>query len=69
MNDKKFFIHYFFILNMEKEVIGHLNQLIKSLEDSVAKLEIAHDKKDSAEFDKIKKFMTGILAQIQEILQ
>ena len=49
---------------MKKEDISFLKQLIESLEDSELKLEEAYEKKDVAEFNKIKKFMLEIQQQI-----
>jgi len=52
---------------MKKEDIEHLRQLIISLEDSMGKLEIAYEKKDSGSFEKLKKFIINLQMQILEI--
>ena len=54
---------------MEKEDIAVLSQLIKTLEDTELKLEEAYSKKNSESFNKSKKFMLGIQAQISKVLK
>ena len=51
----------------EKESIEYLNQLIRTLDESIMKLEIAYEKKDNASFDKLKKFILEIFNRISEI--
>ena len=42
-------------------------KVIKTLDESLIKLEIAYDKKDNASFDKLKKFILEIFNRISEI--
>ena len=53
----------------EKDGLEHLNQLIATLDDSIAKLEDYYEKKDYANFDKMKRFLSKIFAKIGEITQ
>jgi len=53
---------------MKKSDISFLKQLIDSLEESEKKLEDAYNKKDSEEFDRVKKFILKIQKQIEGIL-
>ncbi len=46
-----------------------LNQLIKSLEEADFRLEEAYDRRDSENFEKIKKFMSGVQSKISEIIK
>lgn len=54
---------------MKKEDISFLAQLVESLEDSEKKLEEAYKKQDVDEFNKIKKFMLEMQAQISNTLK
>lgn len=54
---------------MKKEDLPFLNQLIKSLEKSVSKLERAYEKKDYEEFNNVKKFGLKIQKQISEVIK
>lgn len=54
---------------MKKEDISFLNQLVKSLEEAMLKLEKAYGKKDYEEFNKSKKIMLRIQEKIQEMVK
>ncbi len=51
----------------KKESIEYLNQLIKTLDESIAKLEIYYEKKDYENFDRMRRFIVGIFTKIAEI--
>ncbi len=53
---------------MNKEAIPFLNQLVRSLEESEAKLEEAYQKNDSELLTKYKNFILEIQKKIAEIL-
>jgi hypothetical protein len=52
---------------MKKEEIPQLEQIITSLGDAVPRLEQAYEKKDSENFNKIKKFIIQGQRKISEI--
>ena len=53
---------------MQKEgEIEYLNQLIKTLDESIVKLEDYYEQKDYENFDKMRKFISRIFAKISEI--
>jgi len=54
---------------MKKEDAAVLNQLVKSLEEAGSRLEEAYDRKDSENFEKMKKFISGVQSKISEILK
>ena len=51
----------------EKDGLEYLNQLIRTLDESLVKLEDYHDQKDYENFDKMRKFISGIFTKISEI--
>jgi len=51
----------------EKDGLEYLNQLIVTLDESIAKLEDYYEKKDYANFDKMKKFISNIFVKIGEM--
>jgi len=51
----------------EKDGIEYLNQLMKTLDDSIIKLEIFYEKKDYENFDKMRKFISNIFSKISEM--
>ena len=72
--NEKFFIRYLFILIMqkkgkipEKDGLEYLNQLIATLDESLLKLEDYYEKKDYANFDKMRRFISNIFTKIGEI--
>jgi len=54
---------------MKNEEILFLNQLIKSLEEAEKNLEKTYEKRDYENFNKSKKIMLRIQAEISEILK
>lgn len=54
---------------MKKEDLIHLNQLISTLEESVEKLEIYHEKKEGVNFDKTKKLTRNLFEKMSENLK
>jgi len=54
---------------MKKEDIPVLNQLVKSLEESLPRLEEAYSKGDSEKFNASKKFILKIQKQIEETIK
>ncbi len=54
---------------MKKEDIPALNQLVKTLEQLVSKLEDDYKKKDSGSFNDSKKSMLEIQKQISKIIK
>ncbi len=54
---------------MKRGEIEFLNQLINSLEEAEIKLSNAYEKRDSTNFNKIKKFILQIQKRINEILR
>jgi len=54
---------------MKKEEIPFLNQLVKSLEQAVARLEDSYDKKDFESFNANKKLILGLHQRIEEALE
>lgn len=54
---------------IKKEDIPFLNQLVKSLEEALSKLEKSYEKKNYEEFNKSKKFMLKIQKQISEVIK
>lgn len=53
----------------EKDGLEYLNQLIVTLDESIAKLEDYYEQKDYANFDKMRKFISKIFAKIGEMTQ
>jgi len=53
----------------EKDGLEYLNQLIVTLDESIAKLEDYYEAKDYANFDKMKKFISNIFSKIGEMTQ
>lgn len=53
----------------KKDGLEHLNQLIVTLDESIAKLEDYYEKKDYVNFDKMKRFTSNIFVKIGEITQ
>ncbi len=51
----------------EKDGLEHLNQLIATLDESIIKLEDYYEKKDYANFDKMRRFISNIFAKIGEM--
>lgn len=49
--------------------ISFLNQLVKTLEDSFNKLEKAYNKKDSENFNKLKKIVVQTQGKILEVIK
>lgn len=66
---KKFFIEHLPNSLMKKEDLIHLNQLISTLEESVEKLEIYHEKKEGVNFDKTKKLTRNLFEKMSENLK
>jgi len=54
---------------MKKGDIEFLNQLADSLEEGYQKLEEAHKRKDSLNFNKIKKFLIQVQGRISRTIQ
>jgi len=54
---------------MKKEDIAIINQLAESLGEAGSRLEEAYNKKDSANFEKLKKFISSVQAQISQRLK
>ena len=54
---------------LKKEDMPVLNQLIASLEESMYHLEDAYEKKDSENFNKLKKSMTQIQGKISGMIK
>ena len=54
---------------MQKSDISFLKQLVKSLEDAETKLKRAYDRRNTKEFDEIKRFMLRVQKQIKDILK
>jgi len=54
---------------MEKKEVLFLNQLIRSLEEAEKNLEKTYEKRDYENFNKSKKIMLRIQAEISEILK
>jgi hypothetical protein len=48
--------------------ISFLNQFVKTLEDSFNKLEKAYNKKDSENFNKLKKIIVQTQGKISEVI-
>ena len=51
----------------EKDELEYLNQLIVTLDGSIAKLEDYYEGKDYANFDKMRRFISNIFAKIGEM--
>ncbi len=51
----------------EKDGLEYLNQLIVTLDESIAKLEDYYGKKDYVNFDKMKRFISNIFVKIGEM--
>ena len=51
----------------EKDTLEYLNQLIVTLDESIAKLENYYEIKDYANFDKMRRFISNIFAKIGEM--
>ena len=51
----------------EKDGLEYLNQLIVTLDESIAKLEDYYEKKDYVNFDKMRKFISKIFSKIGEM--
>ncbi len=51
----------------EENEVEYLNQLILTLDESMGKLEDFYEKKDYANFDKMRKFLLNIFTKISEI--
>lgn len=52
-----------------KEDVSFLNQLVKSLEEALVKLEESYEKKDYENFNMSKKFILQIQNKISEIIE
>ena len=52
-----------------KEDVSFLNQLVKSLEEALLKLEESYEKKDYENFNMAKKFILQIQNKISEIIE
>jgi len=53
----------------EKDALEYLNQLIVTLDESIAKLEDYYEKKDYVNFDEMKRFTSNIFVKIGEMTQ
>ena len=51
----------------EKDTLEYLNQLIATLDESIAKLEDYYGRKDYANFDKMRRFISNIFTKIGEM--
>ncbi len=51
----------------EKDGLEYLNQLIITLDESIAKLEDYYEGKDYTNFDKMKRFISNIFTKIGEM--
>ena len=51
----------------EKDTLEYLNQLIVTLDESIAKLEDYYEIKDYANFDKMRRFTSNIFVKIGEM--
>ena len=51
----------------EKDELEYLNQLISALDESIVKLEDYYEKKDYADFDKMRRFISKIFVKIGEM--
>ncbi len=56
-------------MDMNKEDIAFLNQMVLSLEESEKKLEDAYRENNSTEFNKSKRLILRVQAQIRETLK
>ncbi len=54
---------------IKKEDAQTINQLLDSLDLSLSELEKAHSEKDSASFNKSKKFMIDLQKKISEVIK
>ena len=51
----------------KKDGLEYLNQLIATLDESIIKLEDYYERKDYANFDKMRRFISNIFAKIGEM--